>query len=318
MLLVASFSYTLFAYPITPRPLRKLITESENIVWAKVLEVGEMKPSKKSDYTWDLDYALIQITEILKGNLKEETVKVYFCANMICPAPGVFYEGEQVLAFIDKREKADGFQVHALSYGVKHGLSLQGYEIYKSRIREMQKIEDECDLRKKDDQILDWLVKCAESPVTRWEGVYELSPKSDFMSYYDRGDRVRKDISLNTSQRQRLYDALFATDTLDYSDMALVDMVTGINDKALLDLLKSGLSKLEKEYNWSARFIMERIIGLTGNTELEDLLEEFSKINYGYKDEDRQKAKKTLELFIDKMKGVEVKQKILASADSDS
>jgi hypothetical protein len=237
---------------------------------------------------------------------------------MICPAPGVFYVGEQVLAFIDKREKADDFYVHALSYGVKHGLSLQDYQIYKTRILEMKMIDRECDLKKKDDQVLDWLVRCAESPVTRWEGVYELSPESDFMSSYDRDGRVRKDIFLSSAQRQRLYNALFVTDTLEYPDLALVDMVMGINDKALLDLLKSGLLKMNDDYNWPARFIMERIVGLTGNTELEKLLEEFSKINYGYNDEDRQKAKKTLGLFIDKMKGIEIKQKILASTDNDS
>jgi hypothetical protein len=318
ILVIGSFSISLFAYPITPRPLRKLIIESENILWAKVLEVGQTKADKKNSNIWERDYAMIQIIEVLKGNLKETAVKVYFCSGMICPAPGVFYEGEQVLAFIDKRDKEDGFEVHALSYGVKHGLFPEGYEVYKTRIREMQKLQEECDTRKKDEQTLEWLVKCAENPITRWDGVYELSPESDFMSYYDRENSIRKDIFLNTRQRQRLYDAFFATDTLDYSDMALVDMVTGINDKALLDHLKTGLLNINEENYWTAQYIMERIVQLTGNIDLEKLLKEFDQVNYSYKDDEQRKAKKILKSFVEKMKSVGIKQKVSASDENDS
>ena len=192
LLLITFFSTSLFAYPITPRPLRKLIIESENIVWAKVIEMGSIKPDKKNVNIWERDYALIKVKEILKGNLEQKTIKVYFCSGMICPAPGVFYEGEE-----------------------------------------------ECDPRRKDEQILEWLVKCAEQPATRWEGVYELSPQSDLMSFYDRENSIRKDIFLSTAQKHRLFDALFTTDTLQYFDIPLIDIVNGINDSAILVLLKS-------------------------------------------------------------------------------
>jgi hypothetical protein len=48
LLLSTIFSVSVFAYPITPRPLRKLIVESEYIVWGKVLKVGYLKPDKKT------------------------------------------------------------------------------------------------------------------------------------------------------------------------------------------------------------------------------------------------------------------------------
>lgn len=318
IILITSFSNYLFAYPITPRPLRKLVIESEYIVWAKVLEVGQEKQKDKKDDFWESDYALLQINEQLQGKLIDCRIKVYFSSGMICPAPGRFFEGEEVLAFLDGRKKMEGYWVHALSYGVKHGLVESEYKIYKERIREMQALREKDDSREKDEQILEWLVKCAEDPITRWEGVYELSPQSDFMSYYDRGSPIRKDIFLNTNQLGRLYNALFATDTLDYEDMGLVDIVIGINDKSLLYLLKSGLSKIDKENDWHAQFIMERIVQLTGDVELEKLLEEYDEVNYSYQDKEQKKAKKILNLFINKMKNVELKQKILASEDNDS
>ena len=318
LLLITFFSTSLFAYPITPRPLRKLIIESENIVWAKVIETGSTKLSKKNVNIWERDYALIQVNEILKGNLQQKTIKVYFCSGMICPAPGVFYEGEEVLTFIDKRDKADGYEVHALSYGVKHGLSQSEYQLYRTRITEMQKLEDECDPRRKDEQILEWLVKCAEQPATRWEGVYELSPQSDFMSYYDRENSIRKDIFLSTGQKQRLFNALFATDTLQYFDIPLVDIVNGINDSAILVFLKTGLLKIDKEYLWPAHDIMERIVRLTGNIELEKLSEEFSKIYYSFDEKEKKRASEILKEFINKMKATGLKQILLASDDNDS
>ncbi|MEI9908963.1 MAG: hypothetical protein WDO71_04415 [Bacteroidota bacterium] len=140
LLTATSFSAHLFAYPISPRPLRKLIVESEYIVWARVLNVGSIKSTKKNENIWEKDFALIVITELLQGKLQTDTIRVYFCSGMICPAPGVLFKNEEALIFLDKREKMEGYEVHALSYGVKHGLNQDEYETYKSRIKEMQTI----------------------------------------------------------------------------------------------------------------------------------------------------------------------------------
>ena len=129
----------------------------------------------------------------------------------------------------------DGYEVHALSYGVKHALTAQEYSTYKARIREMQQLlKDE----KTDNQtrnITEWLVKCAEQRCTRWEGTYELSPRSDFMSYYDTDGINGKAFSPDQKQRQCLFNTLLAVDTMNYGDIALADLTMGLDDSLLLD-----------------------------------------------------------------------------------
>jgi hypothetical protein len=318
LLCAAIITDILFAYPISPRPLRKLIIESELIVWAKVVDVGKEKENKKKENFWEYDYAILQVNELLQGKIKETTLKVYFSSGMVCPAPGVFFKNEEVLAFLDKNKKAGGYTVHALSYGVKHRLNATTYAMYKERIKEMQALLEMDDSREKDEQILEWLVKCAEDKVTRWEGVYELSPGSDFMSYYDREGPVRKDIYLNGEQRQRLFNAVLIIDTINYFDILLVDIVTGMNDAVLLDFLKKGLLKADTTYLWMSQFIMSRIVLLTADKELENLLEKFEKLVFSYNEKEKIQAKQILAAFIEKMKKAGLKHELLGSNANDT
>ncbi len=315
LLVSATISVSVFAYPITPRPLRKLIIESEYIIWGKVLEVGYIKPDKKKENFWGRDYALIVITATLQGKIKTDTIRVLFTAGLICPAPGVFYKGEQVLAFLDKKEKTKDFQIHALSYGVKHGLSTQEYITYKNRITEMQAILRIQDSKTCNETVIDWLVRCAEQGATRWEGLYELSPHSDFMSYYDHGESISKDIIVSTENRKKLFDVLLLVDTLSYDDIALADMAKGINDSVLLEFIKSKLLLFDEESYWTAADVMQRIVLLTGNTELEKLVEKFKEVYFGNTEKDKMEAKRILDSFIIKMKDVQLKISLHATGE---
>ena len=91
-----------FSYPIKPRPLRKLIKESEHIVVAKVLKV-EKNPVKDSEH-WNNTRAILLIREILQGQISADTVKVYFARGMICPSPASYIPNQTVLAFINKNK----------------------------------------------------------------------------------------------------------------------------------------------------------------------------------------------------------------------
>jgi hypothetical protein len=186
-----------YAYPITPRPLRKLVIESDLIIWGKVIKTGDIKRSDENHFR-ESDYALIAITEMLQGKLTKDTIRVLFSSGMICPAPGEFYEGEQVLTFLDRKKDSKDYLVHALSYGVKHLSSREQYLIYKDRIKEMQTILQKQDDKLCNEMVVEWLIKCAENEVTRWEGMYELSPHSDFMSVYDKEEYSPRGIVINT------------------------------------------------------------------------------------------------------------------------
>ncbi|MBL7740572.1 MAG: hypothetical protein JNK14_15240 [Chitinophagaceae bacterium] len=305
-------SIQLFAYyPIDPRPLRMLIKESEYIIRGKVLEVGKEKSSKKDYNSWETDFAIIEIKESIQGHLKDTKIKVHFAGGMICPAPGVFYKNEDVLAFLDKTKKGDGYSVPALSYGVKHGLTEEGFRLYTTRIREMQQILQTKEGKDQEEKILDWLVTCSENKATRWEGIYELSPGNDFMSYYDNNDRRRKDIYLNKQQKQRLFSALLHVDTLDYYDLALVDITKGIDDAIALGILKKGLITVDTTYLFTAEMIMKKIVDFTGDAELDEIHSKFSKLDYF--DKNVQTERKTLlSLFIQKMQQVKCREGVNA------
>lgn len=316
LLVSAIISVSVFAYPITPRPLRKLIIESEYIIWGKVVEVGYLKPDKKKEDFWGRDFALIEITETLQGKIKTDTIRVFFTAGLTCPAPGVFYEGEQALAFLDKKEKTNDFTVHALSYGVKHGLDTQEYTTYKNRIKEMQDILRTQDSKTCNETVVNWLVRCAQHAATRWEGMYELSPGSDFMSYYDREESISEGIIISTANRKKLFEVLLLVDTLNYSDIALADMALGINDSLLLGFMKSKLLLFDKEENyWTAAEVMKRIVLLTGDAELEKLVEKLKEIYFGYTEKEKKEAKEIFKRFLIKMKNTPLKISLRIAGD---
>lgn len=315
----SGFAATAFSYPISPRPLRKLIIESQYIVWGKVIKTGTENPGKES-YSWDTNYALIDITEQLQGTLKRDTIKVYFSQGMICPAPGVFYDDEMVLAFLDGRNKKAGYEVHALSYGVKHDLSDIDYLHYKQRIAEMQEL-----IRKKaasdcSPAIIDWLMKCAASPATRWDGLYEITPESDFMSFYEQGQLVCKDSYITTTQRKQLFDILLAVDTMDYNDMALIDLTAGINDSLRLGFLKQQLiiANDTNGYFWMAKQIMPYIAALSGDKELGDLSKEFDKGYFDMDEKSKENARRIYRQFLQRMQSCELKKTVSASGHNNT
>lgn len=310
LLVVTVFSgITVFAYPITPRPLRKLVMESEYIIRGLVIETGTL-PVSKNESSWERDFARILVQEVWQGAIAADTITVYYTSGLICPAPAVYIKGAELIAFLDKQEKGSGYETHALSYGVKY----QGLSVYKARIKEIQQILQIKDVQQQETRTLDWLVECAADQYTRWEGVYELLPESDFMSAYDRDGRTRKDIFLGTAQRERLFTALMAIDTLNYDDIALVDIVQGINDPALLQFLKSRLTRMDDQYLWPATGIMHRIVQLTGSNDLESIYRLFNKTVYEYNKE--KESRSLLADFVRKMENTGLKRPALSAGNT--
>jgi hypothetical protein len=79
------------AYPIDPRPLRKLIMESEFIIIGHVLEIQTVKNKKERDYPDVI--ARIRISEVLQGNISESVIEVPYNPYYICPAPARYEAG---------------------------------------------------------------------------------------------------------------------------------------------------------------------------------------------------------------------------------
>lgn len=315
-----NFFQLLQAYPISPRPLRKLVIESDCIVQAYVIELGQEKvkqEKKKRNVYNELTsyYALLLIREVWQGKINTDTIKIYYPAGLICPAPPRFEEHTEIIAFLDKND--EGWSVHALSYGVKTFYQKEGIEAYKKKISEMQEILLLKESPGKQNAIVEWLVSCAENEYTRWEGVYELSPQSDFMSYYDRDGDAAKGIYISLQQRQRLFTALLATVSEGYDIIGLVDLCKGIDDDRLLEFLKKSLTNINMDYLWLAGYYMERITGYTNDSELKELHKEFESYS-SYNKTDEEKKKKVLAIFIEKMKTKQAGKALSATGNSST
>lgn len=271
-----------FSYPISPRPLRKLMLESEYIIVGYVRDIRSIKESKDS---WVDAIADIDVKEVLYGNLSKTSVEVGYSPGFICPAPPYYEKGATVIVFLTKSKK--WFETVALSYGVKD-VDAPGIEAYKARINEMKEIMILPEGLDKFTQTVEWLVKCVEHPATRWEGSYELSPSSDFMSYYDRTEHTPFQSLLSEDHQARLKTVLLADSEKGLLDFGLVDLVYPRNEKEVHALLLRQLKSLTPRQLWYAGGYMKRLTLITNDPALESLVSKFEKASFDRNEEKQQ------------------------------
>jgi hypothetical protein len=258
-------------YPISPRPLRMLVEESQYIITGRVTEIIELnRKEKKTTYTDH--YAVISLVDVLQGKISEKEVRVAFEPNMVCPLPPTYIPGTNVIAFLDKHKEE--YVTHALSYGAKT-VSDSALEVYKVRIAEIQRINKMNEGLDKFMATVEWLVTCAENPDTRWEGTYELSPRSDFMSYYSRTEHLPFSSMLSAEQRARLKAAFFADKNPEYVDLGLADLVYVGNEKEVHSYLLTALKNISDKGSYFVSALMERLKLLTNDPDLDDLMKRY-------------------------------------------
>lgn len=282
-LLLFGFITNLFAYPISPRPLRKLVIESEYIIIGQVIKVYDKKD--KDDY--GLQVAQIKISENLQGEIKTNIIEIEFEANMICPSPDRYFENTYVISFLDKEKKSGKFRTHALSYGAKT-LKLEEIDIYKKRITEIQDILKMKNTVQQKLKTVEWLIKCAENEVTRWEGTFELRPESNFISFYSEDKKQDFEKLINQEQKERLKKALL--NSSESIDFGLVDIVYKNNEVLIDDFLLSKLKKLNADEFWIAREFIQRLKHKNTSLEMNKLLEDYEKIEFDYEKEQELKT----------------------------
>lgn len=148
---------------------------------------------------------------------------------------------------------------------------------------------------------VDWLVECALQKPTKWEGTYELSPESDFMSFYDRDkDTFVRKFELNDNQKEKLRLYFLSQKKLDYSDLGLLDLVAKPNDKELLSFLISRFKESYNDFIFEGNFFMSRIADLSGRNDLKEISEKNEKLDMFSENYD-QKNKEILTEFASKL-----------------
>jgi hypothetical protein len=150
-------------------PLRTLYRTSERIVAARV--GNSIMEKSQGDDSWRR--TTFHVSESLKGDPSESTLQVLHWTSSDTPEyPGNFKKGDTILLFLSYDNESNAYLVADMSYGAKK-LSEDDLKLYIRRIEELAVIMQK---EKPDEaEIVEWLVRCAEEPATRWEGAYELS-----------------------------------------------------------------------------------------------------------------------------------------------
>lgn len=235
ILLLILFSFQKnYSFPIPEKTLKALIEETPYIIEGEVFKIDSIKTVNNQF----LSIAKIKILKILKGQIKNDTINIYFQPNMICPAPDSYQINEKVLCFIDNNfyKELGGYNAPNLSYGKKTIINDYVKNIYASRIDEYLNILRLENQNKKDIETTEWLVKCAEIDITRKDAVSDLLKKYD---YEKNIKTIYYADFLTTNHKERLYNCFINLNgDLNYFDFSLLNFTKGINDKNILRILK--------------------------------------------------------------------------------
>ena len=314
-LLVAAISLgtvpTVEACPVSPpQPLRTLYTGSERIVVARAGESAVVQVSVEDDYKQTLICTTLDVSSTLKGEGEEPLLYVYhWMWGEDTDISGAFKEGDKLLLFLERREEGHGYQVNNQEYGVKK-LSDDELKIYVKRIEELAEIMRQ---EKPDNaQIVEWLLRCAEEPATRWDGVYELyssyeallAAKADESSSDNGGGdpkagtvdgnavaeqatevlytasgfkQTDDDLArlLTDEQKNRLATILFSTQSFSYTEYLLTEMVKDWDDARLVPFLLSHLRKQTGDASYYMDFMVKTVAERIHSEGVSELAEKY-------------------------------------------
>ena len=236
------------------QPLRTLYRESDRVV---VAEVGKSTDAEQKGQI----KTRLNIFQTIKGDGHKSAIALYHWSYN----RDRLIEGQTVLVFMQRRGDVGASDRYDLLYGdtsAKH-LSPADLQTYLQRIQELKEIAGKSDAAPSD--IVEWLVRCAEDPVTRREGTFELNASARW-EQYERvlaereaaapGDllsslrrRARQELLfalLTSEQKERLVNALLKSENLAVNgDFELIELVRRFYDPRLLPFLLSYLHRFE-------------------------------------------------------------------------
>jgi hypothetical protein len=310
------------AYPIPPQTLRMLADKSELIVSARVEKITLIK----GEDGFNTGIARLNILSIVKGAEGSQSVDVYYAPDVVCPAPPHYKEGATALAFLTRSQDGPGYYTVGLSYGSK-SLNNREIEVYSARIRELVEIEKQTDPNMRWERLIEWFVRCAEDPTTRWEGAYDLrkyrkmkrieidmeserKKAQDDQEVAVDGDEMegRKEelvaftTMLTKEQKGRLTAALYRVSSLSNGGMDLIELVELWGDENLVPFMWSYLKASKKDFPWETEGLMRKLATLQKNQEALELAEKFESAIYTNSQEEAQSAqerKAILQKFIE-------------------
>lgn len=301
--LLTLFVMDVGAMPIPPQTLRMLTNKSELIVSARVEQIAFIEDTDG----FKTGIARLNILSVVKGADGSQSIDVYYSANMVCPEPPRYKEGDTVLAFLSRSEHYQGYLTVGLSYGAK-SMTNRKIEAYSARIRELIEIERQADPLARQQQLVEWLVRCVEEPITMWEGAYDLLNSRELKKMYEREIERRKaqgaqaiaadvdkmgsrkieidfTVLLSEDQKRRLTAALYRTSSLSGGVMELIQLVELLGDENLVPFMWSYLKAFKKDHPWETNALMHKLANSLMNQEALELIKKFDCGDYANTEE---------------------------------
>lgn len=244
------------AYPIPPKPLWPLTADANLVVVAKVMGVQDYEGDEDS---WYSAIATLNVLETWKGE-SQGFVDVVYEANLTCPAPAQYSVGETVVAFLAWNNDESAWTTVSLSYGtlypkgkkrddmaamVKAAVEIQSADLTSEELKRAK---------------LDWLVRAAALPGTRWHGLFELQPEGDpVRSFYARGHQPVED-ELSEAQLTVLAETFLRHPAADYTSVMMVRALRPLTDPRVdeltLGMVEAGL-ELDETPGWLPGLMVE-------------------------------------------------------------
>lgn len=299
-----------------PMPLRALCDQSERIV------VGRFGASRviKAEGDSLLLRTALHVSSTIKG---KDDAPIVFYEHWVWTNDALttndYSKGTNVLAFLTRAE-GEPYSIFDQRYGLKE-LSDSDLKSYLQRISELAKITESGNPDPAD--LVEWLVRCAEDPATRWEGAYELnisasmaedsadseedakaidedeaseeddrpdinSPAEDQEAEVDEEENLVSTFALllTESQRTRLVDALIASEKTGVADSDLISLASRSNDPRLVPFLVSQLRRETGGEFYVIHQMMDVVARALGDKTLASLALKYSESDAGADDEE--------------------------------
>jgi hypothetical protein len=269
------------AYPISPQTLWELTRQSRLVVLVEVEDITEETHTSEFDgavMTFKTATAHLRVLETWKGPRLERLV-VPYGDDVVCPAPPVYVKGKRAVVFLEEGdEKERRWYTTGLSYGTRYPSDAAAEEAYRDAVLGAVELQARAEAEGPREQPeppaspvqdrpdgsrvivfpppeppepftaerLDWQVRTALHPETRWDGLYGLAPETDLHWNYDRRPRAKVP-PLSALQRELLAQAFAAAPTLDASLPMMLAVLGSYRSKQVDAALASVLEDLLRE-----------------------------------------------------------------------
>jgi len=260
-----------FASAIYPKALRVLTKNSELITYGKVLKI--YTTSIKNDFNFN-EIAEVETIEILKGKSQSKIIKILYKSGVGCPPSPKFTLNTNVLAFLFY--KNGNYISVGFSSGVKT-LKQNEFEAFKSRIIEINEINNINDEKEQNLKVKDWAFVCLSDSITKSDGVWELK-REEIINI------------LTVENKEIIKQLLFSNHEFDYScDFVFADIIKTENQNEVDKLLLKNLLLVESKdiiYVFEDYFMrLEHLGNKELNTKLKEQFEKY--MDYGEENENK-------------------------------